>query len=283
MAAARVAVVTPPGTPRPVRHVVVPAVLTVVVSAALVAGLDQLLLARVRAGTDDALRLSVILPYLGVDGSYVLARALGLTALVTAAASVLAGLHIGRRRLLEAPVLPATATVHRVAGIVTVALVAAHATVPYLSAVPPFGGWATALAPFGQPFSWGTRATVFESLGIVAFYLLFLVGPTYYLLGRRARLWPALHRLSVAAYVLAVLHALFLGSDVYVAGPLRVTVVAVQVPVGILLAARLWAGRGRRRRAVAAVSAGAVLAGSAALVVLAGLGVAGDALGGLRL
>ena len=109
-----------------------------------------------------------------------------------------------------------------------------------------------------------------------------LVGPTYYL-SRRTHRWSAVHRLAFVAYALAVLHALFLGSDFYVAGPVRVALLAVQVPITALLARRMWEGGSRPRRPLATVGAGAALATSAALAVLAGLGIAGAPLAGLRL
>jgi hypothetical protein len=163
-----------------------------------------------------------------------------------------------------------------------VALVGAHAAVPYLSAVGPYGGWPTSLVPFAQPFSWGTQATVAESLGIVAFYLFVVVGPGYLLVANRVSGFKVLHRLVVVAYALAVAHALFLGSDFYVAGTLRVVLIAAQVPVLLLLAARLRVP-GTGWRSAGSVAAALVVIATAALVVVAGLGIAGAPLGGFRL
>jgi DMSO/TMAO reductase YedYZ heme-binding membrane subunit len=253
------------------------------VAAGLVTLFDEVLSARVESGNDYALRLSVLLPYVGVDGSYVFARALGLTALVTAAASVVLGLEIARRRDRGSPVRSGLGTLHRQLSLTTLALVAAHATVPYLSAVPPYGGWTTALVPFAQPVSWGTRAMVSESLGILAFYLLLVLGPTYYVLRQRRRLWSAVHGLTIAAYVLAVAHVLFLGSDFYVAGPARVALIAVQVPIAALMAARLQASTKKTRRRLGVAGLWLGLTCTLGLAVVAGFGVAGATLGGARL
>jgi hypothetical protein len=255
---------------------------TALVAAALVVCFDMVLLARVRAGSDSALRLSVILPYLGVDPTYVLARALGLAALVLAAVDIALGFDLARRVAAGGQPPPAGDLLHRSLGLLVVGLVAAHAAVPYLSAVGPYGGWPTALVPFAQPFSWGTQATVSESLGILALYLFALAGPGYLLVARRDRGWRVLHRLVVVAYALAVFHALFLGSDFYVAGWPRVALIAVQIPVLLALAARLRAPGARARSAGSVLAALAAIV-TAALLVVVGLGVAGAPLGGFRL
>jgi len=259
------------------------AVVVTVVTAVLVTAVDQWLSVRVRAGTDSALRLSVIQNYIGVDSTYVVARALGVTALALATLALGAGLESsGRAAAGQAP-RPFLDVLHRQLGLATVALVAAHATVPYLSAVPPYGGWPTALVPFAQPFSWETHARIAESCGIVALYLAIVVGPSYYVV-RRARLWPVLHRVVILVYALSVFHVLVLGSDFAVAGGPRVGLVALQVPIGILLARRLWtASHHSSRRRLLLACFGVAVAGSVALAALAGIGAAGQPIGGFRL
>jgi predicted ferric reductase len=256
----------------------------VVAAAGLVGIFDAILSARVRAGTDSALRLSVILPYLGVDRAYVLARALGLAALVLAALLTALGLGMGARRAGGHPVPERLSLWHRQGALLVIGLVLAHALVPFASAVPPFGGWATALVPFHQPVFWGRTATIAQTAGIVAFYLLVLLGPTYYLLRRRRRMWGMLHPALVVVYLLAAAHALFLGSDFYVAGPLRVALIAAQVPISAMVAWRLaLSARRSARPARAWVGMALATAGSLAAAVLAGLGATGAALGGFRL
>ncbi|HET6793454.1 MAG TPA: hypothetical protein VFH45_03370 [Acidimicrobiales bacterium] len=268
-------------------------VAVVTAAAGLVILFDRVLTARVHAGTDAALRLSVILPYLGVDPSYVAARSFGLAALVLSAASVAVGLEAGRRRSLGRAATPALSSLHRQLSLVSIALVVGHLTVPYTSAVAPYGGWVTALVPFAQPFSWGRGAMVAQSLGILSLYLMVVVGPTYWLLrrlpgggaspGAPLRVWAAVHRLAIAVYGLAVAHAFLLGSDFFAAGPPRVALLAAQIPVTALLARRLdAAGRSAGRalpRVGAAVSAGLAVA----LAVAVGLGAAGNRLGGFPL
>ncbi|HUO47556.1 MAG TPA: hypothetical protein VMU09_01855, partial [Acidimicrobiales bacterium] len=98
---------------------------SVLAAAGLVAGFDAALTARVHAGTDSALRLSVILPYLGVDSAYVLARSLGLAALVVAAAALVLGLDGARRQAAGGRPPPVASLCHRVLGLLVVVLVAA--------------------------------------------------------------------------------------------------------------------------------------------------------------
>ena len=253
-----------------------------VLAGAVVIGLDSLLAARVRAGSDAALRLSVVLNWVGVDRVYVLARALGIGALVLSAGSVVAGLEVGRRRSLGRRPVPRLNLLHRQISLVTVAVASAHACVPFASAVTPEGGWSTALVPLAQPVSWGTAGTLAESAGILSLYLMVVLGPTWYLASRRPRVWWVAHRAALLVYVLAVVHTLFLGTDFYAAGPARVALIAAQVPLTLLLAARLAAARGPRPRLMRA-AAGVAVAASVALAAAACLGLAGWSLGGFRL
>lgn len=252
------------------------------VAAGVTAVIDELLLTRVRAGTDNSLRLAAILPYVGIDDSYTLARALGITALIFAYGSVLLGLVTAGRRARYRPVNPLTSTLHRQIGVLTLALVAAHAAVPFASAYTPYGGLATQFLPFGQPWQWGTRATNSESLGILAFYLGVLTGPTFYLAGRLRRGWLVLHRVTVAVYVLSVLHTFFLGTDFLVSGPARVTILAAQIPLIVLSVRRLHVAAGPRRTARWAAT-GAGMAGCAVLAALTVLVATGTYAGGMQL
>lgn len=259
---------------------VLPLVAAVVAAAGLTWWLDAVLLHRVANGTDHGTRLAAILTYVGVDGSYTLARALGLTALVFAYVTVVLGLIPVFRAAGPSGILGA---LHRQAGAVTIALVGAHATVPYTSAVPPYGGWRTALVPFGQPVSWGIKAAAWESLGILALYLLVLTAPTYWLVRRRRRAWAAAHRLTIGLYALSVAHAFLLGTDFIVSGPPRVVLLAAQVPLLALLALRLAPARPSPRAALrwlGTVLVGVASAGMAALTVLS---VTGEYAPGMRL
>ena len=202
-------------------------------------GLYTYLVGRVDAGTDNALRLAAVLVYVGITNAYTLARALGIVALVLAYASVVLGLELGRRRARSRPAPPLAGLVHRQIGLVTLALAAAHAAVPFTALDPPYGGWRTVTVPFGQPVSWGRHAAAWESLGILALYLGLITGPTFWLLRGRPRVWTALHRAAMGFYALAVGHTFLVGTDFMVQDPARVALLAAQVPLAALLAARV--------------------------------------------
>jgi hypothetical protein len=212
-----------------------------------------------------------------------------MAALVFAAAAVAVGIDQRTRRLRGAAAPPWVPVLHRQLGLLTVVLVAGHLAIPFASPVPPYGGWAAVLVPLAQPAEWGTRITLLLSAGVVAFWLLVVLGPAYLLLGRRRRWWSAVHGGTVAAYVLAVAHAFWLGSDLIARGPARVAALAVQVPVTALIGRWLVVESRRRatagsRAGAAACTAGATAAvlGSVALVLLAAMGAAGMPIGGLR-
>lgn len=206
---------------------------------------DAWLSARVLAGVDAAQQLAPLYPDLGVDGLYVAARALGITALVCSALSVAAGLGAAGRRNRGLAVPGGLTRLHRQLSVLTLALAAAHAALPYASTFPPFGGWPTASIPFAQPYSWGTTATWAESAGIIAFYFMLLLGPSYYLAGRWRGGWAIAHRLALATYLLAVTHTVLLGSDFLTRGAPRVALIGAQVPLLVLLALR-FQSRGSR-------------------------------------
>jgi hypothetical protein len=247
----------------------------VAVAAATTWWFDRVLTHRVANGSDHAVRLAAILPYVGVDRAYTLARAFGLTALLFAYATLLVGLLRPSGRL---------SATHRQLGLTTLALVAGHAAVPYASELPPYGGWRTGFIPFAQPVSWGIRAASWQSLGILAFYLLALTGPTYYLVGHRTAAWAMVHRSAVAVYALAVAHAVLLGTDFLVHGPTRIALLAAQIPLLVLIAVRLAPRRADARwRRVRWASAAGAVAGSAGLAALTVLVATGDYAPGVRI
>ena len=83
--------------------------------------------------------------------------------------------------------------------------------------------------------------------GILAGYVAAALGLSFYARRRLgARRWRRAHRLTIAVYALAVVHALGAGTD---AAALRAPILATTVPIGVLLARRLT--RGRRRTPVA--------------------------------
>lgn len=257
-------------------------VAVVLIAVGTVAGLDTVLSDRVRSGTDNTMRLSVILPYVGVDHPYVVARAFGLAAGAFAAVAVAAGIHQRTKRLVGNPTPAWIQAAHRHLGLLTVALIAGHLAIPFSSPAPPLGGWATMLMPLAQPPQWGTNTTLLLSAGILAFWMFVLLGPVYLLLGRRRRWWSAIHVFTIVAYAMSVIHAFWVGSDLMVQGAARIAILAAQVPLVVLAArwlfveARQGAGAGDRARSVAChAGAATALAGAGALIVVTILGGGG--------
>ena len=243
-------------------------------AALCVWGIDLVLVARIKTGSDNAVRLAAILTYVGVDDRYALARSFGFAALIFSYAAVMLSMWTARARARGHEVASMLTMVHRQIGLVSLGLMAGHLAIPFSDIDPPYGGWRTSLLPFGQPVSWGIHAAAWESLGIVAFYLGVLSGPTYYLVRGRPAAWMKVHRLAAAVYGLGAAHAFLLGTDFLVRGPVRVVFLFAQVPLIAMVAARLVSGRtgtGVVRWAAAGVAAAAAVA----LTVLAVLAATG--------
>jgi sulfoxide reductase heme-binding subunit YedZ len=88
------------------------------------------------------------------------------------------------------------------------------------------------------PFTMGYR-TLFTGLGIVGGYLAAALGLSFYVRRRiGAKLWRKLHRFTVVAYVLALVHTLGAGTDASTPW-LRGFMFATALPIGALFVARL--------------------------------------------
>lgn len=174
-----------------------------------------------------------------------LVQAPGLVALVWAYVALILGLLIGirPRRAPEhggrRPGRSLTLALHRQLNLVVLALTLLHALVFALAT--PGGSLVTAFVPGApDPRSFGF------GLGILALYLAVLVGPTYYLrdrIGRRT--WLVVHQLAAITYALALWHAVGLGPDLRMTGPLHSAMWLLQLPLLALIAIRLL--RPRRR------------------------------------
>jgi hypothetical protein len=135
---------------------------------------------------------------------------------------------IGRSLILD---------LHRQLNLLVLALVLLHALV--FAFLQPGGSLLVALIP-GIP---GPQALGY-TLGVLALYLALLLGPSYYLrdrIGRRA--WLVAHQLAALSYAIALWHSLALGSDLRLPGAGRTITWAVQIPLLVLIALRLYAPR----------------------------------------
>ena len=178
-------------------------------------------------------------------------QASGIVALVWAYAGLVLGLLVGIRPL-AAVRRPAgrevgssrqigrsvVLSLHRQLNLVVLALVLLHAVV--FAVGTPGGSLLVAFVP-GIP---GPQSLGY-TLGVLAFYLALVVGPSYYFrdrIGRRT--WLIAHQLAALSYAIALWHAIGLGPEMRMSGVGRTLTWSLQIPLLILIAARLlWPRR----------------------------------------
>jgi sulfoxide reductase heme-binding subunit YedZ len=98
------------------------------------------------------------------------------------------------------------------------------------------------------PFAMGYR-TLFTGLGLIAGWLAAFLGLSFYFRRRiGAALWRRMHRATVVAYVLAVIHTIGSGTDAPTLW-LRWFIALTAVPIAMLFARRLTGPRAAPRRA----------------------------------
>ncbi len=177
-------------------------------------------------------------------------QASGLAALLWAYAALLLGLLVstrpprpsmpsrpgGRRRRPHRSALrwrAGTVTLHRQLSMAVIALTLAHALT--FAWATPEGSVVVALVPWTAAYQ-----QLGYTLGVLALYLAVILGPSFYLrrrIGRRT--WLVAHQLAAVSYALSLWHALFLGSDLRAEGVPRTLTWAAQLPLLVLLVARL--------------------------------------------
>jgi len=202
---------------------------------------------------------------MGVFWAFPVLQASGLAALLWAYAGVALGLAESGRTMRWLPLRRRDLDrLHRYISLLVIGLIVVHLIATVFDAMG--DSLMTVLVP--QQESW-TAARWAYDLGIFAFYLALLLGPTYYLrrfIGTRA--WRFAHRFVVVVYVLSVWHTLIIGADVQHYGWMRPALWLAQVPLLALLCYRLIAPAARSRGpagaatryGVAVASAGAVIA-----------------------
>ena len=170
--------------------------------------------------------------------SFPILQASGLVALAFAYVTAVLGLVDGIGKA-SGRALPKLECLHRRTSWAVVVLLAVHIVATTLDAMG--DSWRTVLIP-GTWASQGWPAAVTGyNTGIVATYLLVLLGPTYY--ARRlvsVRIWRLVHRGVVAFYALSVWHAMILGLDLAYYTWLRPLVWSLQIPLVVLLMIRLY-------------------------------------------
>lgn len=163
---------------------------------------------------------------------WLVSKAAGIVAIVLISLSVLMGLAMATRILRRPRLKRAVARLHEhvaLAGLFAIgvhglSLLGDHWLKPGLRGI-------------AVPFAMSYRPQ-FTGLGILAGYLAFLVGPSFYLRRRiGARRWRSLHRASAVVWMLAVVHTLGAGSDGRTLW-LRAVVVLPGIPIVYLLTLR---------------------------------------------
>jgi hypothetical protein len=203
---------------------------------------------------------------MGVFWAFPLLQASGLAALLWAYLGVALGLAESGRTMRWLPLRRRQLDrLHRYISLLVIGLIVVHMVATVFDAMG--DSLLTVLVP--QQEGW-TAARWAYDLGIFAFYLALLLGPTYYL--RRfigMRVWRFAHRFVVVVYILSVWHTLIIGADVQHYGWMRPALWLAQVPLLALLCYRLISPAARSRSMTAtATRYGVALASAAAVVAI---------------
>jgi len=158
---------------------------------------------------------------------WIISRAAGTAALVLASLSVCVGLTMGAKLVKgRGPDLRVT---HEALSIATLAAIAVHGLALLGDSFlhPTFGEIAV-------PFL-GSYKTLLTSTGIVAFWLMALLGLSYYVRGRIGiQRWRRLHRFAALAWALGVLHSITEGTDAGQSWFVAMTAIVVVPPLALL-------------------------------------------------
>jgi sulfoxide reductase heme-binding subunit YedZ len=166
---------------------------------------------------------------LGEHFFWITSRAAGIAALLASTAAVALGLLMSTRLRRSADLRP----MHEALSLTTIAALVVHAL-----ALLGDGYMKPSLADLTIPFVSGYE-TLWTTTGIVAGWMLLILGLSYYARGRiGAARWRSLHRFTALAWVLGVVHAVGEGTDAG-AGWFLLTAAAMIVPTAALLARRL--------------------------------------------
>ncbi|EHR60265.1 ferric reductase-like transmembrane domain-containing protein [Saccharomonospora cyanea] len=249
-------------------------------SAALLVtlGLFAWLTARIASGESPTLAVMPFLADAGQYWLYWLCQAFGWSALLWAWLTTMLGLIRSSARPSWLRVAPARVERwHRATSLTTIGLMFAHAAAFFAELVREGDGvWASFVQTFVPGGYTSGTGRVAILLGLLAFYLAIPLGLAFYVRDRLgARLWRALHRCILVVYVLSVWHTLLYGTNVWFDGWPRTTLWVLQLPVAVLLLARVVAParpveRWERTRGLVPVArrVGALLLAAGTVVVL---------------
>ena len=184
----------------------------------------------------NPLRAGTLATAVGPHLFWITSRAAGVAALILSSASVCVGLLMSRRvKGITGPDLRVT---HEALSLATLLALAVHGLTLTGDSFLRMGLGEVAI-PFVSSYK-----TFWTSTGIIAFWGLAMLGPSYYLRRRiGVQRWRRLHRYTALAWLLGVVHSLGEGSDAGQSWFLAMTAVAVLPPL-ILLGAR-WSAAPR--------------------------------------
>ena len=173
-------------------------------------------------------------------------RASGTVALLLVTASVLIGMLMASGLLKKPGLKKRLLSFHEHTALVALVMIAVHG-ITLLGDRTLNPGPAGILVPFATPYR-----PVYTALGIIAGYLIAALGLSFYIRKRiGGKRWRQMHRATVAAYVLAVGHAIGSGSDA------SSQVIRLAVVASVLPAAALFVIRNRPRQSKTAERAAA--------------------------
>lgn len=164
---------------------------------------------------------------------WLISRASGIVALALISLSVVLGLAMAGKLLRRPRIKRAAAALHEHLALISLAAIGAHG-LALLGDRWLRPGWRGITVPFALGYR-----PAFTGLGIIAGYLVVLLGPSFYL--RRyvgARRWRSLHRAILIVWVLSAIHTLGAGTDMGHVW-LRAIVLIPVAPIVYLLVVRV--------------------------------------------
>jgi sulfoxide reductase heme-binding subunit YedZ len=171
---------------------------------------------------------SVLATAVGPHLYWIASRAAGSVALILSSVSVCIGLSMGGRLLKGRG--PDLRVAHEALSLATIAALLVHGLTLLGD-----GFLHPSLGDLAIPFLSGHQ-TLWTSMGIIAFWMMLLLGLSYY---ARARIgvqrWRMLHRFTALAWMLGIVHSLGEGTDAGETWFLAMTAIVVLPALGLLL------------------------------------------------
>lgn len=220
-----------------------------------------LLYVRVENGSSATIKIMPMLADADEFWMYWMCQAFGWSAMLWAYATVVFGLlRSGPRPRLRRLSAARLEKWHRTTSLTTIGLMFMHALFFFLEQIRTNRDqWSTGRSvwtAFVDVFVPGGYATgtgrVAILVGLLALYLAIPLGLAFYLRHRTgSRAWLALHRFAIVVYILSAWHTLLYTTQGWFDGPFRTMLWVLQIPIALLLLARLAAPARRSERLTA--------------------------------